>query len=229
MRRSIHAIIAATAAGIITLAAIPLFAQTGTGRSEGQSAFGDWRADRPGMRRLIKPQDLPAPDLAAVRQVIPSGSCAAPTSKSQSSQMALKSTCLPPVSRRRASSAPRRTATCSSPRARAGRIRVLRANGGTAGQPATFASGLSGAVRHRVLSAGPNPEWVYIGNTDSVVRFPYRNGDLDGAWRRRNHRPRNCRSAAIAPATSCSHRTARPCMSRSDPAPTSPRNGQAQR
>ena len=25
--------------------------------------------------------------------------------------------------------------------------------------------------------AGPNPKWIYIGNTDSVVRFPYRNGD----------------------------------------------------
>ncbi|MDR3736198.1 MAG: PQQ-dependent sugar dehydrogenase [Acidobacteriaceae bacterium] len=25
---------------------------------------------------------------------------------------------------------------------------------------------------------GPNPKWVYIGNTDSVVRFAYKNGDL---------------------------------------------------
>ncbi|TIT89197.1 MAG: sorbosone dehydrogenase family protein, partial [Mesorhizobium sp.] len=27
----------------------------------GSKAFGDWKADRPGVRRLIKPQDLPAP------------------------------------------------------------------------------------------------------------------------------------------------------------------------
>ncbi len=26
--------------------------------------------------------------------------------------------------------------------------------------------------------AGPNPKWVYIGNTDSVVRFPYKSGDM---------------------------------------------------
>jgi glucose/arabinose dehydrogenase len=26
--------------------------------------------------------------------------------------------------------------------------------------------------------AGPNPKYVYIGNTDSVVRFPYNNGDM---------------------------------------------------
>ncbi len=25
---------------------------------------------------------------------------------------------------------------------------------------------------------GKNPQWVYVGNTDSVVRFPYHNGDL---------------------------------------------------
>src|SRR5258708_32809250 len=26
--------------------------------------------------------------------------------------------------------------------------------------------------------AGPNPQFVYIGNTNSIVRFPYKNGDL---------------------------------------------------
>ncbi len=30
----------------------------------------------------------------------------------------------------------------------------------------------------RFYPAGPNPKWVYIGNTDSVVRFPYKNGDM---------------------------------------------------
>jgi glucose/arabinose dehydrogenase len=25
---------------------------------------------------------------------------------------------------------------------------------------------------------GPNPKWIYVGNTDAVVRFPYQNGDL---------------------------------------------------
>lgn len=27
--------------------------------------------------------------------------------------------------------------------------------------------------------AGPDPKWIYIGDTDSIVRFPYRNGDLE--------------------------------------------------
>ncbi|RVA30887.1 sorbosone dehydrogenase family protein, partial [Mesorhizobium sp. M7D.F.Ca.US.004.03.1.1] len=28
---------------------------------KGAAAFGDWRADRPGVRRLIRPNDLPKP------------------------------------------------------------------------------------------------------------------------------------------------------------------------
>jgi hypothetical protein len=46
-------------------AAAPLWAQTNEPALKGTAAFGDWRADRPGVRRLITPQDLPAPDLAA--------------------------------------------------------------------------------------------------------------------------------------------------------------------
>ena len=38
-------------------------------------------------------------------------------------------------------------------------------------------------LRHCVLSTGDNPQWVYIGNTDAVVRFPYKNGD----WKPAGH------------------------------------------
>ena len=61
----IRTIITATVAGICCFAVMPLFAQTGTNLLQGATAFGDWRADHPGTRRLIRPQDLPAPDLAA--------------------------------------------------------------------------------------------------------------------------------------------------------------------
>jgi glucose/arabinose dehydrogenase len=42
----------------------------------------------------------------------------------------------------------------------------------------TFATGLSLPFGIAFYPAGPNPKWVYIGNTDSVVRFPYKSGDL---------------------------------------------------
>jgi glucose/arabinose dehydrogenase len=57
-------ILAASAAVILALTAIPLGAQAGAGLLEGTAAFGDWHADNPGTRRLIRPQDLPAPNTA---------------------------------------------------------------------------------------------------------------------------------------------------------------------
>jgi glucose/arabinose dehydrogenase len=61
-----------------------------------------------------------------------------------------------------------------------GQIMVFR--GITAdGKPKTtsiFASGLNKPFGIAFYPAGPNPKWLYIGNTDAVVRFPYSNGDL---------------------------------------------------
>jgi glucose/arabinose dehydrogenase len=45
-------------------------------------------------------------------------------------------------------------------------------------QVSTFAAGLSQPFGIAFYPPGPNPKWVYIGNTDSVVRFPYKNGDM---------------------------------------------------
>ncbi len=41
-----------------------------------------------------------------------------------------------------------------------------------------FASGLKRPYGINFYPTGPNPQWVYIGQTDAVVRFPYQNGDL---------------------------------------------------
>lgn len=61
-----------------------------------------------------------------------------------------------------------------------GRIRVFR--GMTAdGKPeenAIFASGLKRPYGIAFYPPGPNPEWVYIGNTNEIIRFPYHSGDL---------------------------------------------------
>src|SRR4029077_9979426 len=51
-------------AGVLCLAAAPLWAQTAGRVLEGRAAFGDWRADRPGTRGLIRPGDLPSPEHA---------------------------------------------------------------------------------------------------------------------------------------------------------------------
>src|SRR5579871_1717393 len=63
MPNPVRGILAAGAAVVVSLTT-SVFAQTGSGLLEGSAAFGDWHADRPGTRRLIRPQDLPAPDMA---------------------------------------------------------------------------------------------------------------------------------------------------------------------
>lgn len=45
-------------------------------------------------------------------------------------------------------------------------------------QTEVFATGLREVYGIAFYPPGPNPQWVYVGNTDSVVRFPYQNGDL---------------------------------------------------
>ena len=34
------------------------------------------------------------------------------------------------------------------------------------------------SLRHRLLPAGQDPQWIYVANNNSVVRLPYHNGDL---------------------------------------------------
>jgi glucose/arabinose dehydrogenase len=45
-------------------------------------------------------------------------------------------------------------------------------------QTDTFVTGLKQPYGIAYYPPGPNPQWVYVGNFDSVVRFPYQNGDL---------------------------------------------------
>jgi glucose/arabinose dehydrogenase len=61
-----------------------------------------------------------------------------------------------------------------------GRIKVLRGIGadGHAQTVELFATGLNLPFGIAFYPRGPNPSYVYVGNTDSVVRFPYQNGDL---------------------------------------------------
>ena len=63
---------------------------------------------------------------------------------------------------------------------RANRIRVMRADDG-AGAPSRdeiFAGGLDRPFGVAFYPSGEDPQWLYVANNNSVVRFPYRNGDL---------------------------------------------------
>jgi glucose/arabinose dehydrogenase len=177
MRLLIGIFIATCVAGMMCVAVIPLFAQTGSLQLRGVAAFGDWHTDRPATQRLISPQDLPAPDLAASvgnyvrivhrtndqKPIVPNGF-----------QVNLFASGL--AGPRLIRVAPNGDVFAAE--SNAGRIRVLRPNGNEAPEASVFASGLNGPFGIAFFPSGNDPQWVYVGNTDSVVRFPYRSGDV---------------------------------------------------
>lgn len=61
-----------------------------------------------------------------------------------------------------------------------GKIMIFRGitSDGKPEQTALFATGLKRPYGVAFYPPGPDPQWVYIGNTNSVVRFPYQNGDM---------------------------------------------------
>jgi glucose/arabinose dehydrogenase len=146
---------------------------------QGTEAFGDWERDKPGTIRLIRPQDLPkpgaTPSAGNFSRIVPRPPGAAPQ--------------VPPGFKidlfAEGLSAPRIIRVAPNgdifvAETRAGRIRVLRAADGAA-KPDTneiFASGLHGPFGIAFFPQGDNPQFVYVANTDSVVRFAYRPGDL---------------------------------------------------
>ena len=177
MPHPIPTIVAGSVAAFVLAATLPLLAQTNSTLLEGKAAFGDWHADSPGTRRLIRPQDVPAPDSAqsvrntvtnvhrtdAQKPIVPNGF------EVNEFASGLEHPRLIRV-------APNGDVFAAE--SAAGSIRVLRPNGARSEQASVFASGLFGPFGITFYPPGPNPEWVYVGDTDSVVRFPYRNGDL---------------------------------------------------
>ena len=63
---------------------------------------------------------------------------------------------------------------------KAGRIKILRSidNAGHPQRIAVFAGGLDQPFGINFYPPGPHPRWVYVATTRSVIRFPYRTGDL---------------------------------------------------
>jgi glucose/arabinose dehydrogenase len=62
----------------------------------------------------------------------------------------------------------------------AGNIKVFRGitAQGRPEQTEVFASGLNRPFGIAFYPPGPKPQWVYVGDTDAVMRFPYQSGDL---------------------------------------------------
>jgi glucose/arabinose dehydrogenase len=153
-----------------------------SGSLTGAAAFGDWRADKPGISRLIRQQDLPkpgaTPSAASVSHVAPRPSSAIPQVPA-GFKIGLFAEGL---------SGPRQMRVAPNgdifvAETEAGRVRVLRAADGDAKPSANgiYASGLRKPFGIAFFPGGDNPQWIYVANTDSVVRFPYHKGDIKAA------------------------------------------------
>ena len=146
---------------------------------KGPAAFGDWRADEPGVRRLIKAEDLPKPyatksasnsaglvDMpAGAKPRLPPGF---------SAELVASGIDNPRVVR----IAPNGDLFVAD--SEANQVRVYRLTEGSAkpAEKSIFAGNLNQPYGIAFYPPGNDPQWVYVANSDSVVRFAYRNGEL---------------------------------------------------
>jgi glucose/arabinose dehydrogenase len=144
---------------------------------KGEAAFGGWRQDKPGERRLLTPQDLPpiGKSTASRSEVVPMPSGAKPEVPAGFSVELVASGIASPRAIRMAPNGDLFVADSA-----ANAVRVFRIPAGSAKPARTevFANDLYRPFGIAFYPLGSDPQWVYVANSDGVVRFPYKNGDL---------------------------------------------------
>ncbi len=146
-------------------------------RLEGAAAFGDWRADAPGVRRHITSADLPQPNATA-------------SSASRAQVVAPPAGVKPRAPEGFAVSVfaqglkgPRRLAFSPNGdlfvvESEGGLVRVLRpdTSGTKPEKSEVFASGLDRPYGIAFYPAGAEPSFVYVATNTQVLRYPYKPG-----------------------------------------------------
>ena len=146
------------------------------------SPFTDYRQEKPGTIHKITPSDLPAPyatqSVSNWAKVVDRPANAWPQAPA-GFKVELFATGL---------DEPRKLITAPNgdiflAESHGGDIKVFRGitSDGKPAQTATFATGFNRPYGIAFYPPGPDPQYVYVENTDSVVRLPYHNGDLKAA------------------------------------------------
>jgi glucose/arabinose dehydrogenase len=143
----------------------------------GEAAFGSWHDDRPGVRRLITPQDLPSVSTATfgTSQVVPVPAGGRPLVPDGFTVERVTPD-LPDARVIRV--APNGDLFIASSMTNTVHVLRIPAGSATSQRHTVFASGLRQPFGIAFYPLGPNPRWVYVANSDGLVRFPYANGDL---------------------------------------------------
>src|SRR5262249_19892433 len=150
--------------------------ETGSSNAAG---FSDYRSQHPGNSHMISVKDLPAPFSTKSVDNGPSRTARPADSWPQAPagfkvNLYVRDLDNPRLMR----TAPNGDIFLAE--SQPGRIRVLRGTSdkGEVQQNEVFATGLRRPFGIAFYPPGPDPQWVYVGNTDSVVRFPYQLGDI---------------------------------------------------
>ena len=161
--------------GAAMLAATGASAQT---VRTGKDALGDYRSDAPGVWRHITVADLPAPYATAAARNMPKV-VARPAGAALQVPAGFKVEVFASGLKgpRRMRLAPNGDVFIAE--SAGGRVSVMRAAAGSAKvqQISVFADGLNQPYGIAFYPQ-KDPKWVYIANTDSVVRYPYETGDV---------------------------------------------------
>jgi glucose/arabinose dehydrogenase len=166
---------------VITLLSSAVLAETTTSDRDvlkGPEAFGSWQKDKPGVRRLLKPEDQPPVGESTSNpiQIVKRSKHAKPIAPKGFSVDLIASGLAEPRVIRVAPNgdlfvADSEANTIRVYRVPTGRTRPVKSD--------IYASGLNKPFGIAFYPLGPDPQWVYVANTDGVVRFPYKNGDLE--------------------------------------------------
>ena len=147
---------------------------------KGREAFGGWHKDRPGVRRLLrllKPEDQRPIGKSTSKwaEIVKRSKRAKPIAPHGFAVDLVASGLAGPCVIRFAPNGDLFVADSE-----ANTIRVYRVASDSARpvKSEVYASGLNKPFGIAFYPLGPNPEWVYVANTDGVVRFPYTSGDL---------------------------------------------------
>jgi glucose/arabinose dehydrogenase len=145
----------------------------------GQAAMGDYTTDAPGVRRKLTPADMPPPyatkSVDNGPHVVPRPEGAWPRVPAGFEVTLFADGLTNP---RMIRTAP--NGDLFVVESEANRVRVLRDADGD-GKPEAnqvFATGLKQPFGVAFYPPGESPAWVYVANTDSVVRYPYASGDM---------------------------------------------------
>ena len=171
------------AVSVLALLSAPALAQTDAAAGkvlEGRAAFGNWRADAPGVTRHLTAQDLDAPN-------------ATPSASNAPANVAMADGARPKVPdgfkvEMVASGIDNPRAIRFAPNgdlfvanSQDDQVLVYRFEGDNATLAAhgIFATDkLNQPYGIAFYPAGDTPQWVYVANADGLVRFPYNSGDL---------------------------------------------------